>query len=1018
MVLRNKLGRLAIKLQQNATPDGSNPDYNTLEKTVAEATKILTKFYAQLAEPGYSPVKIFPDSLPDAEKFNNNFIDIRDDFSVLFSEFENLEGVILGQFNYMVSRLNRLNRKLKSISSNLGDFILFSDLVTKDALFFGDSFNNLSRIEVNTPLLNNEQCEVNQVEGIVTLPVDRQKQTRINVTEVPVINSNSNGLVGNNQQLGAKKHGKISDILDNNADTWFEYERVIATDDGTPLTLDFTINMGQERVINFIRVNPNNFGTKTQVQILAIDTSVDGKNFVSIKDDIPIAGFTVEDEENVFTLAPSTSKFSGQGLYTFTPRAAKYVHLTLKQSTPYTITTTDKLQKHRYAIGVRDVDIQALPYKPTGEVISSNYAITDDVRKVVLLSNQNPDGATTSTLAAIDHFISPDNGVTWHQLRPRESAGSANVDQTIPELIDFNGVEEDSVITNNPVRSLRYKAVLSRNTEAFTSDSSELAQVKEDTTELHSPPTTTPFEIALQKTPITGTLKLIDPQFGSRGKEDVKYQIAVGTGGKLIILLPFKPLVRDFQKTEVASVWTLIDKDPEQIYVDGELWTRGPLTGSSKNYKLNYEEGRIEFGDGTNGAAVPQGSVISMTLAEERIFPTRGADHIAKLDYPTANDQKRVEIACYSPPKSHTTVLKKGATRHQVFIDGSTELVNPGDFSFDFKNGVLYSKTATNTTTDTSIIYFYNPRDVLADQDWRFTNSGGGTTNAVSLSDRVYKTFTADPLPISNGLKYFNLAHLGIVRGTVRFSGVTAEAPAELSTEVNYIDGRSELLGVVQAKQEIDPITGVTPGVPVSVPFTVKVSSNTEFSVTFSNQSIFVNEVASAAAVDAGNTGDYFVDRTTGTSATGRVYVKLADNVDEPGTINYYYTDPQAALAGRYSINYETGEVFCYSATPSNLAVDYEYTDYRAQYDIARLVPSDDWKLDTSSNTLTIKDREILRSIRVPQQTSQTAGSSRFYQVSYTYVKETRNNTASLEPFFSPILKDYVLKIVTKSRLV
>lgn len=1043
-ILRNKLGRLAIRLQSQANPLGTNANFNTLEKAVIESMKILGQFYKQLSLPSYKPEAVIVDTVPDAKVFNNNFIVIQDDLEVIFSEFENLEGVILGEFNYMVSRLNRLNRKLKTVSSQLGDFALFSDLPIKDAIFYADSFNNLNRVEVDTPLLNKEQCEVNQVEGIVTLPIDRKAQESINITEVPVINSNSNGTAGNNEQAYAQLHGNISDILDNNADTWFEYERVVTADDGIALVLDFTVNMGEEKIVNFIRVNPNNFGTRTQVKILAIDTSLNGDEFVSIKDDIPIAGFTIEDEANIFTLAPSTSKYAGQGLYTFTPRKAKYIHFTLKQSSSYPITTGNGMVKQRYAIGVRDVDIQALPYKEEGEIISTNFIVTDEIRKVVLLSNQNPSSETTSLLASINHYISPDNGVTWHQIRPKASTGEANKNQDIPELLDFNGISKDSIITANDVKSLRYKAVLTRYPDAFIETSSELAQQIADTTELHTPPTTTPFEITLQQIPVDGSLKLIDPQFGSRGKNDTRYQIAVGTGTKQSILLPFKPLIRDVEKYWNGSEWTLIDKDPEEIYVDGELWARSDVLVSGNCYTLNYEEGKLSFGDGTTGNLVEQGSSISMILSEEQIFPTRGTDHIAKLNYPTSNDKKQIEVSILHPPKSHTIILKKGAKRWQLNPDiitnaapyeikfsdtgvfatektfGTDILSNPGEWYLDYTNGVLYSYSITDTTNDTTVIYFYNPRTILTESDWIFIDSEGGIGNAISISDSKYQTFAADTLTLPVGVKYFNLKYLGIVRGTVDFDQ-GGSVPSCLSNEVSYIDGRTELLGVVNASEELSEITGVTPGTPVSIPFKMKISTDVGFAVTFSDQTVFKVEKSTKGEVDSGTTGDYWIDRSYTISPTGRIYIKLSEDISEPGNVNYYYINPAAILTGRYSINYETGEVFTYTETDSISAItaDYEYTNYRIKYDIARLVVSTDWTFDSKSNKIIIRDREILKNMRTPQRTGAvTTSEAKFYQASYKYIKSTRADVSELEPYFSPVLKDYALKIITRSRLV
>lgn len=1048
-LLRNKLATAVTSLQQLINPSATNPDFQTLELAIAEGTKALSLFYKQLGDPQFLPIEARVDTPPDPNDFNDNFVNIKNDIDVIFSEFENLETVVLGEFNYLVSRLNRLNGKLKASSSQLGDYILLSSLPTKDAIFFSDAFNNTSRIEMNSPLLNADQCEIEQAEGIVSLPTTNISQSHLNITALPVINKNSNGVVGNNEEEGKSFNGTVTDILDNNSDTWFEYERVVSSlsENDVPLLLDMTINLGEPKIINFIRINPNNFGTRTQIEIVSIDTSYDGKNFISIKDDVPIADFFYEDEANVFTLAPSTSKFSGQGLYSFLPRKAKYVHLCLRQSSPYVIKAKGGSEKFRYAIGIRDVDIQAITYKSAGELISTDFAVGDEVRKVVLLSNQMPSAATPSSLASIEHFVSPDSGISWYPIRPKVSSGDANVDQTIPEVLDFNGVSDGSIITSAPINTLRYKAVMKRNKDAFTKDSSELVQDILDATELHTPPTTTPFTISLQHTPINNSLRLIDPQFGSRGKEDAKYQIATGTGEKLSILLPFKPLKKDFEKVWVEGYyWTLEEKDPEQIYVDGEEWTRGQLlTSSGLYYHLNYESGKLEFGNGYNGKAVPKDSVISMTLSEEQIFPSRGTDHIAELNYPTSNDKKQIEISLLETPATITTVLKKGQKVHQlnkniiydpdrnltyqhavfspyngyivsfsstyttekIFIDGSSEFSGASnEFSFDFANGLLYLSSKTDTSFDTTIHYSYYPTTVLSEDDWSFVNTSGGISNSVSISNNVFRTSTGETRRFNTGEKYGNLKHMGIVRGTLKFYTTANLTPTSLSTEVEFIDGRTELFGMINAAEEIGSLAYGT----VSFVLKTTATEDTNFGITFSNKDIFIVD-KTGSSISA--IGDYQIVRTS-TSTT--VYVKTAEATDDAGSIYYYYQDAAAQLGGRYSVNYQTGEVFSYSPIELGTWAKYDYTNYRIKYDIARLVPPTDWELDISTNKITIRDREILRNIRTPQFSG--GSNTKYYQASYKYVGSSREDVSELEPYFTPTLKDYTLKVMTKSRLI
>ena len=1054
-LLRNKLGKVAISLQSKASPTGTNTDLATLEQTISEGMKMLGKFYKELSEPGFVPVDAVLDQAPYLKDWNDNFDSVGGDLEVVFQEFENLEAIVLGNFNYMVSQLNRLSRGLKQVSSKVSDFALYSSNPTKDASFVGDSFNNLTRIEANSPLLNQTQCEINQEEGIATLPSDRSSQKKILISELPVINDNSNGIPGNNQEIGATLHNSISDILDANADTWFEYEKVGTTEDSTPLTLDITINLGASKIINFIRINPNNFGVRSQVQILKIDTSIDGKSFVSIKDDIPIAGFTTQDEENIFSLAPSTSKFAGQGIFSFTPRKAKYIRLSFKQTTPYTIKTT-KGTKLRYAIGIRDIHIEAVPYKTKGEVISTAYKFSDEVKKVALFANQNPSPATTSKLASIQHYISPDNGVSWHELRPLVSTGTPNLSNTVPEILDFNGVGTNTITTTSPVTSLRYKAVLARDTSAFTDDSEEMAQELVDVTELHTPPSTTPFDITLQKVPTTGSLKLLEPNYGSRGLKDNTYPIAVGNGGKLIIELPFDikldtdhfyafvPLETHYMRRldgDASPGYTVALVEPQTVLVNGQTWTNDLDSGSAStdtHYRLDFDQNTLEFGDGTTGKAVPLGAIVSMYLQEERLFPGVGKGHIAKLDYPTVADKSQVTVQLLKPLALKTSVLKPGATRHRLHpniaheynwitfsdtavfsneVDSIAELTTAGDWYCNYDTGLLQHTTPTATKKITTAVYTIQERLTLTDTQWDFADSAGGTTDAISIADTAYQTFkvsSSNPVGLAASSYYSAIGQQAIVPGSVEFvtsSGVMASGV--YGTEMQYKDGREELKGVLATKEAISAISTVTAGTPTNITktFHLRISTETDLEVSFANINIFQTDKTDTSIV---NIGDYSIDRTN-----NQYTVRVDQNYLDPGIVSYYYNDPRIDLTGAYSINYNTGEAFFHDLTGGGDKVAYEYTHYIAKYPVAREIPTVDWTFNKTSNKITVKDREILKSMRVPQTSDRGRSSTaKYYQVSYKSVKASREDVAELEPYFTPVLKDYALKIITSARFI
>ena len=92
----------------------------------------------------------------------------------------------------------------------------------------------------------------------------------------------------------------------------------------------------------------------------------------------------------------------------------------------------------------------------------------------------------------------------------------------------------------------------------------------------------------------------------------------------------------------------------------------------------------------------------------------------------------------------------------------------------------------------------------------------------------------------------------------------------------------------------------------------------------------------------------------------------------------------------------------------SGINVEYAYTDYRIEYPIARLVDPSDYEVDSAEGTITFNSPEVLSEYRVSKALPNR------YEVSYDYIKETREDVASLRDYFTPVVKDYVLKLVPK----
>ncbi len=1047
------------QLSENLSKASNTSQFQTQEQLLTESIRILTKFYTDLTEPIFDYKLVSSNDLPGPDFYNEVFQQILDDLIIVFKELENIETLSLTNFNFMSTEGNRLFARLKNVFSKLGDYLLYSTHPTKDVTFFKDSFNNLTKIELNSALLNKDECDVNQEEGIVTLSVDKENTVLVRVTQTPVINLDSNGTIGNNQELNVQYNGDIKTILDNNADTWVEYERVIEVleDSGEELILDFTINLGEELVINHIRINPNNFGTKNAINIATIETSLDGEVYTNVKDDIPVGDFVIEDEENIFILSPSTSKFSGQGIYTFTPRKVKYIHFIFKQNEPYTIETSAGT-KLRYAIGIRDIDIFGLVFESEGEVISKPFTSQEEIVKVLLETNQNP--SEHSELAAIDYFVSPNDGQNWYPIQSKSFTGKSGEVSLVPEIINFNNFKEGSITTNVPVKSIRLKSVFSRNDDSFDSETAVLHKKIGSRSELHSVPDFSPFTFELEENPVEGTLVVIDPVFGSRGLSEAPYIVKDYDSIKMHLpfYFPFVTLPRPFKKIGTGSSPVVYHVEPVpasewlHVTVNGEEWDQADRllsdytasgsdwsTGTEyRKYSFDPIRGILDFGTGLNTMLPPDGSSIGIYMDSEILFPSETENnHVAKLEFKTSNNKDAFIIKKYNPIERTTELFTKNATiirlqnnnitsvtgiedelevgNKKDFVNGKDELASASDWSIDIETGVIYLKTPTTATQDISVVYEHQKIETLSKDDWEWDGSGLAR-GSIKIKESGWETFEQKELdlPVTTNLTVLDLAHLNVVKGTLQLdlSGASDidEADDPFIKEVLFANGVTELGAQVRKKKE--KISILTPSGGIAT-FTLRenIINSDVYAIIFSDISIFIEEQATLSLTSV---GDYYVEKNPVIETYGTVSVKVASSVSRPGTISYYYTNPNYVDNGLYSVNYKHGIIYTQRGMQNTwtLKATYGYTDYKAEYRIARELDSQFYEVDIVNNIVSIKDEEILKRQNFPG----VVGS--FYQVNYDYIEEVKEGITELKPFFTPVLKDYNLRVITKDKLI
>jgi len=715
----------------------------------------LNLFYESLDRSIVSAVmEIYAGAAADPSFYNIFTSSILKDTQAVFSEINALDKIISSSFNSIISEYDQALLVSKRVSNKLGDYLLYADPSLGAGYFFGDSFNTNDRIEVGSPLVDTAECFVSNDEGVVLLPLDGDPD--IPPVKTISINANSNGEPGSNYQINVFGHEDIEVISDNEPNTWYEYERVLSGESSTPLVLDIIITLEELSVINHININPINFGTPTPIRITTIETSKNGKEYSSIKDEVPIKDYVTEQDNDEFSLSPATSKFSGQGFYSFLPRKAQYIHIVFEQHTPYTIETNNG-PRLRYAIGLRDVSIVGRKFQLEGSIVSTPFTSEEEVRKVSIWASENP--TEESSLADLEHFISYNDGSLWLPIQPQRRDGIE-----VPEVVNFNNISLNSVETEEAVKTLRHKISMKRDKKAFKGD----VVIKQDRltkTDITSAPAGGEFSVSLTEQPIRKSVNVIFPFFGSFSCPRPRYGDAV-KGESTPMDLDFIEFTVDapgerIRKSDSLPEGTLRYKLPFanipnleekiRVFVNGEQieWCSkfdtanhpGSYSGStinadSKVYFLNKKGMELQFGysddTGVQRGYVPVGgSKIKVCLDGDNPFvrlTDRG--YILNLSTPSDGEKESVSIVALNSLSDAET------TSYEIEIPPGTEKykdepdVEPVDPRHDLRIGEredraadkiidprIFTKvlgaTRTSTLKKTNVPIDYNVRSFL-----------------------------------------------------------------------------------------------------------------------------------------------------------------------------------------------------------------------------------------------------------------------------------------------------------------
>lgn len=754
--------------------------------------------------------KILKGSPADPFHYNVFTSSVNKDLEALFAETTALDKLIVAGFNSIIAEREQVIQVSKRISDKLGTYLLYSDPTLGGGYFFGDSFNSAENIEVGSDLLDTDECFLGQNEGVVLLPLDGQPD-RPKIKSY-TINKPSNGTPGNNYETDVLGKDEIEAIGDSEPNTWYEYEKVTAYESNTPLVLDLTIALEEISVINHIHVNPINFGTPSPVSIAVLETSKDGLEYVSIKDEVPIKDFISEEEENIFDLSPATAKFSGQGFYSFLPRKAQFVHIVLKQHTPYSINTANG-SRLRYAIGIRDINILGRKFKPEGSLISKPISIKEEARKIALWASENP--IEISMLSDITHAISENDGATWRPIQPQRRSGFI-----VPEIIDYNTIADGAIETDLPVETLRHKISMTRNSDAFSGDVT-LKEEKDTQIDIVSVPTGGNFSLSTTQKPIKETVRVVLPFYGSwscptsrygstvagnstpMDLDFLEFSVDVPPIGTVRYPLPFKNIpnlpehIRVFVNGEQIEYCGKTDEALGNVS-GGDSYTSYTIVDSdSKVYFLNKGGKELQFGytdsNGTQrGFLPPTGARIQLCLdGDNPRLELTDKGYVLLLTTSSDGFKENVNIVSIdslseSEAQDHAIVLSPGRDKTRVPLSQQSGLSPIGNN----KKLTYVGNTGAPTSTPDSSNTENKPTLNIPQTNLKISSNSDSIEDSLDIvAQSIVVEAVEGTLP---PVFLSDINTWSIVEYDLQ-TGLPVSSPY-FTTKVSYIDGRQEFL--------------------------------------------------------------------------------------------------------------------------------------------------------------------------------------------------------------------------------
>lgn len=1009
-------------------------------------------------------------SVPDPRSWRDYYNRVIDTIAFLYQSVNYLEKSHDAVLADLRSRFLKVERAIQEIATLIAIYSLYSDSLSNELSIYGDTFNSSSFIEPasKSPLYTDaKQATINQLEGSLTLPVNIENSTIKPFTSITILGGN--GTLGRKISKGQILYNDVNAAIDNMPNTWFEYEArrdVGSTNEIFALRFSVLLSLDKPDIINAIWVVPNNLGAQTAPKVIAIDTSVDKESWISVKDGQELPNTIIRDEENVFSLAEDATTGLDMVAVTFLPRYVRYVRVIFEQETPYTI-QENGIDRLRWAIGIRNIKAFRLAYESKGTMVSKKYQLQRSSHALILETDQTP--SENSSLIGLNHYVSLNDGATWHSLSPAALNPNVNIKTTDEVLIiDPSDLGEDNKF------AMRYKAELWRNDSAFSPERRLPLKGEPSTEDISLPGSSLSFK--LNKDPVPSSLRILDiDYFGTISRESPSpdkrlkylYKIGVTRSGEDEQSFPLPFNLKTLSGR--GGVYGSVNNEFREVLSFGILTTTGWFTwGKSISgvdpYHFTYDEINKEVtlpSDSTSGLTMEKDENVYLVPFGRQLDLRQRDDGLLEADIPeiiATADARNIDAYFIGRTKTETYTLLAGQTEAHIeipyvmwfptpiiSIPSYTELQNDksadfglpdhgittdGDFSYstvvedDILKVQIYWKTplAANRVISVNYVQGFKISDIanLEDRDDDLiidTISVDRTKFGVFINpskpEFVRATISSDT-SLPNKIE---LSSAHIVKGTLSVAE-DMDGYGLFVKEVPYIDGSQEF---TQHRKIVEDVGTIYQESSTLYYFDLSVTPDDD--VTLENAEIISldNKQATKAAVSAD--GDYFIDTTYrrlyfyADSTASSVYTTpVLQQSFMNARVYYEHTLQSFDPAGLYSVDYIKGIVYFsqkgkkndpVAGTTVSTTISYMAGSFLVNYPMAYRVQDHEFTYDETSRTVTILGDSPYALAR----RSITRTEPSHIKVIYRAIDQSAPTLAEIARYISPKLYAYTIKV-------